>query len=437
MGHGKANDKDLGMKSSGPTANADQQNKDDSDLSTRHGIATGHLVPYVEQTQVPKSITMIAAPQPGRTNDKEFVGPSNNPYHALGPDTIRLIIVHPGTSTQDLECSLIERPLSRLDSKGRPILNSESKVKLEPYDALSYSWDRQIPSHPIRIRKDGGGYNNFLVTDNLKYALQNLRHISNERRFWVDAICINQTSHSDKNQQLPLMARIYTEADNVSVWLGREDATTAAAFRLMKKIRVLEDFDVVVERNTTCEEWVAFHTLIKRSWFSRRWVVQEITMARNATIHCGTCTIGWKDFAGSIGLFELMAERVKVKFRQAGEYEHNPDMFGETRQYSAHLLVDVTSNVVSTGDDGQVVERRWSLESLVSGLTSFEAGSGHDIIYALLSLAKNVRGSSSHAPTEFRPLKPSDLPPQMRIELEAKGTDLRGHVNSSIWFALG
>ena len=71
-----------------------------------------------------------------------------------------------------------------------------------------------------------------------------------------------------------------------------------------------------------------------------------------------------------------------------------------------------------------MVEKRWSLESLVSGLTSFEAGSSHDIIYALLSLAKDVRGSSSQAPVEFPPLKPSDLPQQMHGDLKAKGYDL-------------
>ena len=346
-------------------------------------------------------------------------------YHALKPDEIRLIIVHAGTSAQDLECSLIDRRLSPLDFKGRPVITANSSTRQEPYEALSYSWDRQTPSNPIRIRREGGGYYNFLITDNLRDALQNLRHFRDDRRFWVDAICIDQTSHIDKNQQLPLMARIYTEAQNVCISLGLEDANTIAAFRLMEKIRKLEDFKNVVESNTKCEEWIAFHNLIKKTWFSRRWVVQEITMARNATIYCGKHTVHWKAFAEAIGLFELMADRVKDMFRNDDRYDQHPDMFGETRQYSAHQLVDIKSSIVTTGDDGQVVEKRWSLESLVSVLTSFQAGSHHDIIYAVLSLAKDVRGSSSQAPVELLPLQPSDLPEEMRKDLEDKGYDLK------------
>ena len=45
------------------------------------------------------------------------------------------------------------------------------------------------------------------------------------RRLWIDAICINQASLKEKNQQVPMMADIYGGAARVLVWLelGAQD----------------------------------------------------------------------------------------------------------------------------------------------------------------------------------------------------------------------
>jgi hypothetical protein len=44
---------------------------------------------------------------------------------------------------------------------------------------------------------------------------------------WTDAICIDQTSVVDKNQQVPLMGDIYRKAHEVVIWLGDIDAVSA------------------------------------------------------------------------------------------------------------------------------------------------------------------------------------------------------------------
>jgi hypothetical protein len=53
---------------------------------------------------------------------------------------------------------------------------------------------------------------------------------------WVDAICINQKDEKEKNQQVRAMSEVYSQAVEVSAWLGpqrlpnwmqwREDVTT-------------------------------------------------------------------------------------------------------------------------------------------------------------------------------------------------------------------
>lgn len=42
-----------------------------------------------------------------------------------------------------------------------------------------------------------------------------------QSQFWVDAICINQNDIPERNKQLMTMERIYSRAESVAAWLGR------------------------------------------------------------------------------------------------------------------------------------------------------------------------------------------------------------------------
>lgn len=233
--------------------------------------------------------------------------------------------------------------------------------------------------------------------------------------FWVDAVCINQKSNWEKNHQVPLMAKIYESATNVCVWLGDPEDSAALsqldyegvgyvppptdkgplALALIKKIRYLREYDRVVEDGTECREWEALIDLMKRPWFSRRWVVQEIALARDATLHSGKWEIQWTEFADAVALFEHMADRVRKKFKASPEYNNHPDFIGDVKNLSASRLVSFTTNIVRRKADGTISKKNYTLESLVSRLTQFEASSSHDIIYSLLSLAKDVPGSEA------------------------------------------
>src|SRR6266480_1571114 len=196
-------------------------------------------------------------------------------YSKIKPGDIRILTVHSGTGGE-LDCSLTVR-------------------KDEDYEALSYVWGNEKPSEKIRIRTEGDPMI-LNITKSLLSALKLLRYPHTRRVFWVDAVCIDQKSNWEKNHQVPLMAKIYENATNVCVWLGDPEDNAAhsrdyedrgsypppqvdkgpLALALIKKIRYLRDYDRVVEDGTECREWEALIELMKRPWFSRRWVVQEI-----------------------------------------------------------------------------------------------------------------------------------------------------------------
>jgi hypothetical protein len=87
----------------------------------------------------------------------------------------------------------------------------------------------------------------------------------------------------------------YTNEDYSCVWLGEGDATSAMAFKfIQKEVLQLQNFDELCDSKEASKKWGALLDLMQRQWFSRRWVVQEIALAREAVIYCGADKIPWK-----------------------------------------------------------------------------------------------------------------------------------------------
>jgi hypothetical protein len=113
------------------------------------------------------------------------------------------------------------------------------------FSALSYMWGHEKDEAEIIVNGIP-----MQVSVNLVRALRDVLHQwangccasdpPEERRLWVDAICINQTNTIEKNDQVPLMAKIYTKARRVFSWLGPED------HELYKSFDVLDFFSQLI-----------------------------------------------------------------------------------------------------------------------------------------------------------------------------------------------
>jgi Heterokaryon incompatibility protein (HET) len=283
---------------------------------------------------------------------------------------IRILNLYPGPMGDSLQGELINR-------------------RDESYEALSYYWGEVSgPIPPLRIH-DRGDVQTIPLTRNLRSALRHLRFENSTRRLWVDAICINQEDKKEKSFQIPYMGRIYSQARNVCVWLGDPSSDSDLAFKLIESILQLSDLDHLIDDKCT-DDWAALSSLMKRDWFSRRWVVQEIAFARTATVHCGLISINWPDLADAMALFASRAEEISKLFRRASKYKHQHDFLGDVEAHGANRLVQTTSRLFRKSDDGNRLEPLLSLESLVSTLSAFKASKPHDIIYAILSLANDT-----------------------------------------------
>lgn len=306
------------------------------------------------------------------------------------PKHIRLLTVRQGVLGDSIECTLTTRPLKSPEASS-PI------DRALPYEALSYHWGNGEASFKIKIYTEGFP-GTFRVRPNLHAALNQLRLPDRPRRLWIDAICINQDNNDEKNAQVSLMADVYSTAESVCVWLGEASPDSNLALNFISRIVNLDDFDRLVADRRTPQEWAALSSLMRRTWFSRRWVVQEIALAARATLYCGNAYVDWSDFADAVSLFEAVeseSHTISKSIMNSDLFDHIPDFLGEIKFLGATRLVDATSNLFRKSKNGQVLELLLSLEALISNLSAFQASRPHDIIYAVLNLAKGIRTSAA------------------------------------------
>jgi hypothetical protein len=237
-------------------------------------------------------------------------------YTRLKPGEIRLLFVHKGSADDLMRCQILRRKLNDPLVKNR-------------FNALSYHWGPDDPDKEIHLTEERPGMAEFeqdiakrkgtmsilevataytkaveqaamekwfKVRDNLWNCLHALRSPKQDILLWVDAICIDQETEgspeaaAEKDAQIAMMAQIYSSAYSVCVWLGENDEKSAKGMDFICKLVHIPHLDSIVTSGIKehREGLDALRAgLMQYRWFSRRWVVQEISLARKASVHIG------------------------------------------------------------------------------------------------------------------------------------------------------
>ena len=180
------------------------------------------------------------------------------------------------------------------------------------FNALSYFWGP--PQFDAEIIVNGAA---LAVTSNLAGSLRRYRQQSNKRRglLWVDAVCINQKDKLELNSQLLLMRRIYQQAQEVYIDLGEVDLEWYLGFDLLHKLSFIydwvknnpeQDFSLVSIRygipTLDHAAWQEYYWLFTMPWFTRTWIVQEASWAKQSIIMFGVFTFRWDTLVDSWNL---------------------------------------------------------------------------------------------------------------------------------------
>ena len=262
-------------------------------------------------------------------NDDALVGESrpestleNYQYSPLpsSDNTIRLLCIPPADHISD------------------PLVCQMRQVKLNDkseYSALSYTWGSPVFDHHIIC--DG---RRLAITAHLDAALRRFRRTT-WWMLWVDALCIDQTDIPERNYQVSIMRRIYSQALRTFVYLGepclfngealilmialtqfarrleglglnklkntepRDPATPRARDAVIRLIE-LENASFPGARTRTTDllppglphpqhaAWEAMQSLFSSPWFRRMWIIQEVVSSSDVVVMVGEYKLNWE-----------------------------------------------------------------------------------------------------------------------------------------------
>ncbi|KAF4544522.1 Heterokaryon incompatibility protein [Lasiodiplodia theobromae] len=264
-------------------------------------------------------------PETARVSESS-ISPENVYKPIKDPYEVRVLEIQPGEFNDPLRASLAHCtlefeyqpiPLETKTGSDGPHRTGETRYALSMglerlvfYTALSYTWGTGRPDATIVCDGQPLG-----ITISLETALRHFRRKDHAIVMWIDQICIDQKNGKEKEQQIPLMSRIYSHALNTAIWLGAGldepttnnsddddssdlDATTTA-FALLRQIHARFRFhtdtvstpaDLLRLRlpPITSSVWLHLRALFALPWFARLWVIQELILSRSPWMVLGT-----------------------------------------------------------------------------------------------------------------------------------------------------
>ncbi|KAF2023201.1 hypothetical protein EK21DRAFT_95099 [Setomelanomma holmii] len=150
-----------------------------------------------------------------------------------------------------------------------------------PYDAISYAWGDEPSTAALEV------YGNsepalIAIKPNVDIMLRYLRSTSRQRCLWIDALCTNQSDLKEKADQVKFMGEIYGQAKGVVIWPGPPSSSRPGFDRFFEDLR--------------------------------RWTIQEVVPAKQATILCGRFGIDFMVFAKNAWLLAQRQPFFKAMF---------------------------------------------------------------------------------------------------------------------------
>ncbi|KAF2828434.1 HET-domain-containing protein, partial [Ophiobolus disseminans] len=284
---------------------------------------------------------------------------------------VRLLRLLPGPRDAEIQCEMMNYSIDQSRSYGL-------------YEALSYVWGD--PSNKIRVAvrdQDDAHFRYLEVTTNLYAGLLRLRDTRTSRLIWIDAISINQHDLVERGQQVQRMATIYANSSQVVVWLGPGSSDGENPHHCREAFTRIRQS--TTHTNVLPDD---VRTLLKREWFTRVWVTQEVAAARALSILYGNEEMSGVNFARGL-----------QNFSQA--------FTSEDKAFATYVpaLLDlmVWSPTVSTIHHPLPTLNFAPLEEIVEMFHTKEATDQRDKIYALLGLRSDNGSTRVPIPNYLKP----------------------------------
>lgn len=255
------------------------------------------------------------------------------------------------------------------------------------FEALSYCWGSDVRDKTILV--DGCA---LAVPTNLETLLRRVQRLVEAQSgmgFWADGVCINQSNIPEKEDQIKMMKRIFSQAMSTVVWLGpgTEDSDRAIDILIdisrdggyLSSVDGRERWGYSAPRgHVSGQDWKALLDLLSRDYFGRMWIIQELALNKSMMLFtCGQRQFPRATLLAACSWVQQQASIISREIRQQFPDETdtiyvNPDTVWQ--------IADKVSTLVTLFSEKNDFDRMFSLAN------KSEVKEAHDKIYALLGL---------------------------------------------------
>lgn len=267
----------------------------------------------------------------------------------------------------------------------------EHTTTKDAYSALSYTWGSSTEAKDVILLN---GYE-FPIRRNLHAFLEHARKNHAGKVLWVDAICINQDDIEEKNRQVKMMSRIYSETKEVLVWLGPRTEYVGHAIRRMQAYEDMSDTEMALSSSRDEDFWKGFKAINKAPYWDRVWVIQEFVQPVRGRIIQGERSITFETFQNTIRRFDNRIYRLVLQFWVFGprRNEHFDDYISNIHPLWKRRIERSDSSSAARRPDDQ-----WALLSGTRRCQDIR-----DRVYGIMPLATN--GSSLNVDYHLTPFE--------------------------------
>lgn len=300
-----------------------------------------------------------------------------------GPTAFRLLQLHGYDARGRIICSLVNTNIDVAPS----------------YTAISYSWG--IPKLDQVVICDD---NSLAVTSNV-YALfsQLIQKDEINKMIWVDAVCIDQSNLTEREQQVRLMKDIFSGALLTIVWLGepKEPGLVPSMLELGENIiamtkkvspRILKSEELEGYGLPTLDHhsWKMLAEFFCLSWFQRVWTTQEYVLAKDVIFMYGQ---HWKPSSFYVAIIQTFVNneesyhleellRLLVSRPQQSVFWSNNNIERWLGISTRLSLMDLYRSLRKMNADYQ----NWALRTLIRRSSTTRTTDLRDYIYGLLGI---------------------------------------------------
>lgn len=196
-------------------------------------------------------------------------------------------------------------------------------------------------------------------------------------------ICINQDDIPERNQQVQLMSRIYSQASWVRVWFGTGTSKNAVVTNIMHQL--MEDTSIlelqIDDRAISNGDLKALTNFLSCKWWTRIWVVQEAFLNLQTTIHYGDEEM---DFSRTLATIRRSSFRGSFPPYNDAGFPLDSSVLAEFRK--ATLAPHRFAKIIMTFRDTTM-----GMSLAIACLRHLSASDPRDHVYGLLGLFEGAR----------------------------------------------